>query len=145
MNINALTPDFNIDRVKGLAKAISEADDPAQVLAYFKEQVINFSQNIVDDSVKKNINFDAELGFKPQLIREYEGPHRQHTNHNDGGELVDCDWCLDLAGTYDYDEVRATGSDIYKRHDGCRCTVTYIPDKYSRSRMTAMGNAFTRY
>lgn len=144
INVNSLAPDLNVDRIEGLAKAISEAETETGMMELFSESIINFGQNIVDDAIEKNASFDADLGFQPQIIRTYEGPHRQHTNHKDGGEVVDCEWCLDLAGTYDYSEVKASGTDIYKRHDGCRCTLTYIPSKGNKKAMNRSGNAFIR-
>lgn len=145
INVKALIPDFDTDRLLGLAKAISEAESEAELMELFGESIINFAQNIVDNAIEKNASFDADLGFEPQIIRTYEGPHRQHTNHKDGGEVVDCEWCQSLAGTYDYSEVARTGTDIYKRHDGCRCTLTYIPSKGNKKAMNKSGNAFIRY
>ena len=36
-----------------------------------------------------------------------------------------CVWCAKLSGVYDYNEVRDTGNDVFRRHERCRCTVTY--------------------
>lgn len=38
-----------------------------------------------------------------------------------------CAWCRNLAGAYGYEDVPA---DVYRRHDNCRCTVTYKSGKY---------------
>lgn len=139
MNVNALKPKQNRDRIDGLAKAISEAEDENVAIKYFGEQIINYSQSVVDDAIHDNAGFFSDLGFSPQIIREYEGPH------NERGHMVDCEYCKELAGTYDYEDVRSSGSDVYKRHEGCRCTLTYIPNKGTTSRMRTSGNAFVRY
>lgn len=36
-----------------------------------------------------------------------------------------CKWCRALEGTYLYKDVKSTGSDVYRRHEFCRCIVTY--------------------
>ena len=41
-----------------------------------------------------------------------------------------CKWCADLEGEYDYD---LAPDDIYRRHEFCRCTVTYISEKKSQN------------
>ena len=65
--------------------------------------------------------------------------------HFERKKLVDCQWCKSLSGTFDYQAVRASGSDVYKRHESCRCVVTYIPDKGQNIKMRSRGNAFTRF
>lgn len=138
MNVNPVTPKQNIDRVNGLAKAVSNATDVEQAVKYFEEAVINYSQSIVDDAIHDNAQFYDDLGFKPQIIREYEGPHDER------GYMVDCEWCLALAGTYDYEDVKSGGSEVYKRHEGCRCTLTFVSSKGTLNKMNKSGNAFVR-
>ena len=41
-----------------------------------------------------------------------------------------CDWCAALEGEYDYG---SAPDDIYRRHEFCRCTVTYKTEKVSQS------------
>lgn len=139
MQVNPVKPKQNLDRINGLAKAISESEDEIETIKYFQEQVINYSQSIVDDSIHDNAQFFSDLGFKPQIIREYEGPHDER------GHTVDCEWCMNLAGSYDYEDVKSGGSDLYKRHEGCRCTLTYIPNKGSSKSMSKAANAFVRW
>lgn len=139
LGIKSVLPDFSIDRVEGLAKAISEATTEDAAMELFGEQIINFSQSIVDNSVRKNAELASKLGFSPQIVREYEGKHFERK------KLVDCQWCKSLSGTFDYQAVRASGSDVYKRHESCRCVVTYIPDKGQNIKMRSRGNAFTRF
>lgn len=139
MDVKSIIPDADFDRITGLAKAISQAETPEETIGFFDEQVINFSQSVVDDSIRENAKFYSDLGFHPQIIREYEGPHDER------GQTVDCQYCLSLAGTYDYNDVKNGNSDVYKRHEGCRCTLTYIPTKTGSVKMQTRGNAFTRY
>ena len=139
LSIEALLPELNKDRIAGLATAVSKADTAEMAIGFFQEQVINFSQSVVDDAVEKNASFAADLGMKPQIIRTYEGPHDER------GKMVDCEWCRDLEGAYDYEDVKASGSDVYKRHEGCRCTVSYVPGSKGSSQMRRKGNAFVRF
>lgn len=139
MKVNTVIPDVDQDRITGLAKAVSTAVDEVEAVKLFGEPIINYSQSVVDDVIRENAGFASDLGFSPQIIREYEGPH------NERGHMVDCEYCQSLAGTYDYDDVKSSGSEVYKRHEGCRCTLTYIPNKGASSRMRTSGNAFVRY
>lgn len=68
----------------------------------------NSCQSFYDYYVEANVRFRSELGMKAVIIR------RQLGNC--------CDWCARLAGIYDpYN----APDDIYKRHENCRCLVTY--------------------
>lgn len=138
MNLRPVKPKINHDRIDGLAKAVSEAHDALSGINYFGEQIINFSQSIVDESIKSNAGFASDLGYYAYIIREYEGPHDER------GETVDCEWCQSLAGTYDYEDVKSGGSEVFMRHEGCRCTLTYITKKGS-TMLSGNRNAFTRF
>lgn len=138
MQVNSVIPNVNQDRINGLAKAVSTAKTEIEAVNLFGEPIINFSQSVVDDVVRENARFASDLGFTPQIVREYEGPH------NERGRIVDCKYCQGLAGTYDYADVKSGNSEVYKRHEGCRCTLTYIPSKGTSTRMRTSGNAFVR-
>lgn len=138
LGIKSIVPEFSVDRMEGLATAISEATAEEAAMKLFGEPVINFSQNVVDESVRQNAALASKLGFTPQIIREYEGKHYERK------KLVDCAWCKNLAGIYNYSSVSASGSDVYKRHESCRCVVTYVPDKGKNVKMRSSGNAFIR-
>ena len=59
-----------------------------------------------------------DAGLHPKIVRTAEA----HC----------CKWCDDLAGTYDYDEVRDTGNPVWARHDNCRCLIEYVADRRER-------------
>ena len=82
-----------------------------------KEPIVTFSQSVVDDTLKKNIDFQAKAGLKPKIVRKLVGKA--------------CDWCRNLAGSYDYPKVP---SDVYHRHERCRCTVEYDPRDIDKKR-----------
>lgn len=74
--------------------------------------VINFAMSIPADVVKSNVEFEARAGMRPRIIRSSDGKC--------------CAWCSSLAGEYYADEAP---DDIYRRHDNCTCTVTYVSEK----------------
>lgn len=147
MGVKPLVADFETERVEGIAKAIAEAETEAMKDRLMGEPILQFVQHIVDGSVQKNANLANDLGMKPQIIRTYEGQHQEHTGNGTDRHkspvMVDCDWCLNLAGTYDYEDVKNTGNDVYKRHDGCRCSLEYTLNKGEKNNVS--GKAFIRW
>lgn len=101
---------LNRDRIDGIVNKISSEDDFEKVRWLLGEPVVNFSQSIVDDSVRVNVAFQAKAGLKPKIVRREVGKC--------------CDWCKEIVGTYDYPNVP---NDIYRRHRFCKCTVDYDP------------------
>lgn len=87
-----------------------EQDD--MISSILGRALTNAAQSLYDDYVKANASFRSGAGLKAKLIR---------TMHGHG-----CPWCRKLAGTYNYDDAPA---DIYRRHDNCSCTVTYVSEK----------------
>jgi hypothetical protein len=75
----------------------------------------NFSQSIVDDAVRKNADFQWKSGLEPKMVQM--------------AEYKCCEWCSKLEGTYRYEDVKDTGNDVFRRHENCRCKVTYVPSK----------------
>lgn len=103
-------------RIKSMINKVSSADKYDDVMWMLNEPVVTFSQNIVDDILKANIEFQGKSGMKPTVTRVVHG----HTP---------CDWCLGLAGKYIYPDVP---TDVYHRHDRCKCTVSYDPGDNSK-------------
>lgn len=103
-------PDMNQDRINGIINRISSEPDFDKIKWMLDEPIVNFSQSIVDDSIKENADFQSRSGLRPKIIRRVSG----HA----------CKWCQSLAGSYDY---RSAPDDIYRRHERCRCTVEYDP------------------
>ena len=117
IGIKAQTVAVNTDRIQGILDKVSDApafDDVAWVL---DAPVKNFSQAVVDDTIRANVNFQGQTGLRPKIIRK--------------SERKCCQWCSDLAGEYDYPDVP---DDVYRRHENCRCTVLYDPANGKRRR-----------
>ncbi len=75
------------------------------------EPIVNFSQSIVDDSIRVNAEFQSKAGMRPKIVRKLAGGC--------------CEWCRSLSGAYIYPE--DVPDDIYRRHQNCRCTVDFNP------------------
>jgi hypothetical protein len=105
-------PDFDGNRAFGLVEAVKER---GEVGPQFYDQVTNFDQNVVDESIRENAKLQSGAGLHPIVVRT--------------AEAKCCKWCDDLAGTYDYEEVRDTGNPVWCRHDNCRCLIEYIANR----------------
>ena len=110
IGIKPITPKLNQNRIDGIINRVSAAEHFDDVSWILDEPVRNFSQSIVDDSIRENAEFHAKAGMTPKIVRKLMGGC--------------CDWCQSLAGTYSYPDVP---KDIYRRHQRCRCTVDYNP------------------
>ena len=110
LGIKAQTVPVNADRIDGIINRVSSAaqyDDVAWILG---EPVIAFSQSIVEEVLKANVDFQGKAGLHPRIIRK--------------AERKCCAWCSKLEGEYQYPDVPG---DVYRRHQRCRCTVDYDP------------------
>lgn len=110
IGIKPIKPELNQDRIQGIVNRISSEDIFDDIKWMLGEPVVNFSQSIVDDSIRVNAEFHAKAGMKPKIVRKIAGNC--------------CDWCKSLAGTYSYPVVP---KDVYRRHQRCKCTVDYVP------------------
>lgn len=115
INIRAQTPEINQSRIDGIIDRLSDAEDFEAIKWILDDPIINFCQSVVDDAIKANADFHYNAGLKPVITRRL------------GGDA--CKWCRNLAGSYEY---HSEPEDIYRRHERCRCTVEYKPDKTKR-------------
>lgn len=108
LHLNAIKPKFPAERINGLIdKMTAEGIELEQALAWIREPIVNNSEAFFDDFVRENAKFRADAGLKTTISRVAESKA--------------CDWCQDLAGTYEYGY---TPDEIYARHEFCRCVVT---------------------
>lgn len=103
-------PELNQDRIDGLVNRLASEESFDDVKWLLDDPIVNFSQSIVDNSIRKNAEFHHKVGLSPKIVRRVVG----HP----------CKWCKSLEGSYNYPEVP---KDIYRRHGNCRCTVDYHP------------------
>jgi hypothetical protein len=110
IRLKVQAPTLNQDRIDGLVNTLSDETDFDRIKSFLEDPVINFCQSIVDDSIDANCKFQSKVGLHPLITRRLMGKA--------------CDWCKNLAGTYDYADLP---EDIYRRHLRCRCVVEYDP------------------
>lgn len=111
IGIKAITPQLNEDKVDGIVRKVSNAEQFDDVAAVLNEPIVTFTQSIIDDAIKANAEFQSKAGLQPKIVRTMAGGC--------------CKWCQEVAGTYRYpDEVP---KDVYRRHQNCRCTVEFHP------------------
>ena len=116
IGLTASKADFPEERIEGLVRKMTEPDlEFAQRLVWLKEPIVNNSEAFFDDFVKKNAEVRTQIGLKAIITRTvFPGC---------------CSWCDELAGTYEYGKEPA---DIYRRHENCRCEVTYQTERTSQ-------------
>lgn len=110
ISLKAIKPELNQDRIDGIVNKICEYDDFNQGKWLLEEPIKNFTQSIVDDTIKVNADFQYKSGLTPKIVRREAGNC--------------CNWCKEVVGTYEYPNVP---KDVYRRHRFCRCTVDYLP------------------
>ncbi len=114
IGIKAVESELNKDKIDGLVDIVSEKEYD-KVAYMLDEPVVNFTQTVVDDTVKANAKFHYEAGLSPKIRRISTGKC--------------CEWCNRLAGIYNYKDVANTGNDVFRRHKNCRCVVEFFPGK----------------
>ena len=97
---------LNQSRIDGIIERVSTTDNLDDIKWILGEPIVNFSQSIVEDTVKINAEFQAKAGLRTTIVREPDSKP--------------CDWCKNLVGEYEYPDIPA---DVYRRHDFCKCTV----------------------
>lgn len=110
LKLKSQVPELSQDKIDGLVNRISSEDDFNDIKWILQEPIVTFSQSVVDDTIKANVDFQAKAGLRPKITRTVVGKA--------------CKWCRSLAGTYDY---ALAPKDIYRRHERCRCIVDYKP------------------
>jgi hypothetical protein len=128
LGLKAVRPQYEAERVESLMNRIVSADSVDDVKWALRDPITHLCQSVVDDFVRGNADQQSRAGMRPQIIRT--------------AEAGACEWCQALAGIYDYKDVKDRGNDVYKRHNNCRCTVTYIPRAGTYSLMSRYGHSF---
>lgn len=115
LGLKAQVAPFDADRADGLLNMLANAEQYDDVAWVLNEPVKNFLQAVVDETLRRNVEFQGKAGLSPKIIRKAESKC--------------CKWCAALAGTYTYPDVPR---DVYRRHERCRCTVEYDPGSGKR-------------
>lgn len=110
IGIKAQAATLDTGRVEGILNAVSSAEQYEDAAWLLAEPVRTFSRAVVDETLRRNVEFQGKAGLRPKVIRKAES----HC----------CEWCSKLAGSYEYPDVP---KDVYRRHSRCRCRVEYDP------------------
>ena len=108
IGLNALEAELDEDRIKGFVEGVCNADSFEDVAWKLGEPVVTFARSVVDDTIKRNAEFQHKAGIEAVVERESNSKC--------------CEWCADLAGRYVYPDVPR---EVFQRHDNCKCTVDY--------------------
>ncbi len=110
IGIKPIRPTMSDERIKAIEDKACSAewfDDVAYVL---DEPIKNTVQSFADTFMEENAEGLKKLGLRPKVTRSVVGSC--------------CAWCAEKAGIY----IRGEEPEgFYRRHDYCRCTVTYDP------------------
>lgn len=129
LGIKGVKSEINEDKVNGIVDRLSNADSFDDIEWMLGNPIENFSESIVDDTIRACADFLDKSGIETYVIRTASGGC--------------CEWCNKLAGTYEYHSSEMNGHDVWKRHESCHCEVNVKTDKYSKlEKMRRSGNAF---
>ena len=103
-------PELNRDRIAGIVNRFSYEENFEDVSWLLGEPIVNFTQSIIDDSIRENAELHHKAGLQPEIVRK--------------SYFHCCEWCQEVQGSYKYPRVP---KDVYRRHQHCRCTVDYDP------------------
>lgn len=117
IHLNPVKPVFPAERINGLIDKMT-ADDITleEALVWIREPIVNNSEAFFDDFIRENAQFRNDAGMKSTITRV--------------AEYKACDWCKNLEGTYEYGK---HPSEIFARHEFCRCEVTFTSNRTSQN------------
>lgn len=119
IGLRATAADFPKDRIAGLIdKMTVEGITWEQLVYWMGEPIINNSEAFMDDFIRENAKFRQQAGLTAKVSRILAPGC--------------CDWCAAAAGrgTYEYG---SQPDDFFRRHEFCRCTVTYTSGRTSQN------------
>jgi hypothetical protein len=135
LGVEAVVADLDTNRINGLVDKVSSYENTADSLWVLQEPLINYSQAVTDQTLRKNAEVSAKMGVERYIIRTTESRETKTRKPRKGRKkgapyVVPCEWCSAQAGRYEY---RGNGSNIphsvYQRHSGCRCKLTFVNGK----------------
>ena len=143
IGIEPIAPEMPPDRAAGIKDAVINASSNEDIYNSVAASATNYGQALVDEWVKTNAEFQLKSGLGATIVRVWSGSYPSHdTKHTD--------YCRSLAGVYSYENGIPDGrnrggiwgmegdKNIFARHKGCRCTVSYYPAGTSKGTITAL-------
>lgn len=114
IRLKAQKADKDEDRIKGFIDRLDSEKNFDDVSWILDEPVKVHAMSVVDNTIKKNAEFQSKAGLKATVTRDAKSDC--------------CGWCTDLAGDYIYPGVPR---EVFARHDNCRCTLDYAGRRLS--------------
>lgn len=141
LGLSALLPDLDTGRIDGLIQKISSYATFDEARYLLAEPIINFSQAVIDQGMRKNAEASARLGLQ-SVIRRKTAPSEvtrgiKHVRSKKGkvydypysryGNMYrfPCEYCSRLEGVYDYNSLEYGDNTIFRRHEHCRCSLVF--------------------
>ena len=115
LGLNAIEAPYPQRRVNDLLYKAGAPGTPFDsAMKLLDQPVVTLTQAFYDDHIRYNADKRFRAGMAPKIIRT--------------AAPKCCEWCSSLEGVYDYEDVKDTGNDVFRRHEFCRCTVSYKCD-----------------
>ena len=86
IGLKVQVPELNKDRIAGIVNRFSSEDNFEDVSWLLDEPIVNFTQSIIDDSIRENAEFHHKAGLQPEIVR---------TSYSHC-----CEWCQEVEGNY---------------------------------------------
>lgn len=110
IGLKVVEPEFNKPKFESIINSVSNKQY-SEVSSLLKKMTLTFSQEIVEETLQKNVDSHYQAGLSPKVIRKVSPG-------------CTCERCLARQGTFEYPNVPDY---VWKRHDNCRCLVLYYP------------------
>lgn len=125
VQLRAIRPKKNGDRIQNLIQKVADYEHFSDAEWLLQEPVVNFTQSVVDDAIKANMDFQGGAGMRARVKRIAVGRC--------------CEWCQSVAGDYTYPNVPP---EVWQRHERCRCIIDYTPSKGNTERLRGTGRSW---
>lgn len=120
INVKGIKAEFNEEKSENLVNKLCEYDDFDDAKWLLDENINNYCNQSVDDTIKANADFLSESGFKETISRSTNGGC--------------CEWCEEVSGVFDYDYVKQwvlqePDHNVFSRHRFCNCIISHNTKK----------------
>lgn len=120
INVKGVKAKFNEEKVDNLVNKLCEYDDYDDAKWLLDENVKNYCNQSVDETIRANADFLSESGFKETISRSTNGGC--------------CEWCEEVSGVFDYDYVKQwvienPDHNVFSRHRYCNCIIGHNTEK----------------
>lgn len=128
VGLGVQTPALDTNRISGIVDKVASYADMESARWMLGEPIVNYSQAVVDQAIHDNARVGSKAGKQAIIIRETEGRETRRIKRGKSVATytIPCRWCDSLAGRYNYEDVKDTGNNVFRRHENCRCHVTYV-------------------